>query len=264
MKRVPPRLAVGMKVLASTLPNEWPRIMVFALITLLRDMPVVGRVVPAELWLKLRGAWFLVGTAQSEMGGFVECCVLRKYEPDARFSPQPGSTVADIGANIGFFAIMHARRHVRVLAVEPNPEAYRRLEAAVQRNRLKDQVMLFNCALARGPGIADFVFEDRSTTTGRLATGQSVSVRRTVRVVTETLDRIVQTAAAKTIRLLKVDVEGAECDVLDGGRRVLGMCNNVVLEYHGPAQLSCVRSRLGGHGFEEVFLSKTHVAFGRS
>jgi FkbM family methyltransferase len=146
------------------------------------------------------------------------------------------SVFLDVGANIGYYALLAAAYNpsLDVLAFEPLPGAFRFLRRNVQLNGF-DQIQTRNEALADEPGTATFSFavdptfadlDDHLTSTGSLAgdaaNGSSGAFTRTFDVRTETLDHV---AAAHlddaTVDLIKLDVEGAEARVLQGGQRVL-------------------------------------------
>jgi hypothetical protein len=63
-----------------------------------------------------------------------------------------------------------------------------------------------------------------------------------------TLDRVVPPGMSR-IDLLKVDVEGAEMEVLRGASRVLGITQRIVLEFHSHALLLQVQEILARNGF---------------
>ncbi|MCI4369011.1 MAG: FkbM family methyltransferase, partial [Thermoplasmata archaeon] len=53
----------------------------------------------------------------------------------------PSSTVVDIGANIGWFTLVAARRAARVYAYEPEPENFRLLSQSVAENQFQNVVL---------------------------------------------------------------------------------------------------------------------------
>lgn len=125
----------------------------------------------------------------------------------------PGTTILDIGANIGnhavfFAAILDARVH----AFEPFPPNQELLELNVAANSLEDRVTIHRCALGE------------QVTTGATSLGLpnnlgtvSVSVGAGD-VPVHTIDSL---RLAEPVGLLKVDVEGAECAVLRGAAALI-------------------------------------------
>jgi hypothetical protein len=49
-----------------------------------------------------------------------------------------------------------------------------------------------------------------------------------------TLDRLVQKLSLREIDLIKIDVEGAELEVLEGGKEALDITKTVVIDMHYP------------------------------
>lgn len=121
---------------------------------------------------------------------------------------KPGDLFLDVGANVGVYTLWAAELGARVISVEPDPDAFGRLVENVSLNNYS--VSARNIALASEAGI------------GRLTTGLRVEnhltagdVGRVVEVAT--LDSVLGGATA----MAKIDVEGAELQVLHGARRAL-------------------------------------------
>jgi FkbM family methyltransferase len=143
------------------------------------------------------------------------------YEPETvavfRAVVQRGMVVADIGANIGYHTVILARlvgRNGAVYAFEPDSENYQQLVANVRRNR---------CAQARCAAVA--LSATRGTQTLYVGEDNVNSSLRpnlhrgklSVAVETTTLDAYVVSERLNRLDLLKIDVEGAERLVLEGG-----------------------------------------------
>ncbi|KAH7133533.1 hypothetical protein EDB81DRAFT_903677 [Dactylonectria macrodidyma] len=58
---------------------------------------------------------------------------------------KPGEVVADVMAGIGPFAVPAGKKGVFVWANDKNPESYKYLEEAIQRNKVSQYVKPFNC-----------------------------------------------------------------------------------------------------------------------
>ena len=131
---------------------------------------------------------------------------------------QPGATFVDIGANIGLHSLVAAHKvgpTGRVLAVEPQRSVYERLEANITLNNFA-QIHAVN--LAVGVTESELPLYQLSESNDGLATlslapGEHSSGAETVRV--EPLDKLLQREFGEVpIQAIKVDVEGAELDVL--------------------------------------------------
>ncbi|WP_051512821.1 FkbM family methyltransferase [Skermanella stibiiresistens] len=123
-----------------------------------------------------------------------------------------GFTFVDLGANVGIYSLFVAGlagRNARVLAVEPQPEIYRRLRFNVAANGL-DTIRTLQYAVADTAGTLD-LFINRGNR------GQSSIAMRTdekVSVPCRTLDGILTEAGFDRVDALKIDIEGAEDTVL--------------------------------------------------
>jgi FkbM family methyltransferase len=115
----------------------------------------------------------------------------------------------------------------RVLSLEPLPDNYRAIERNIALNELQRKIRPFNVAAGKARAIGPlFVKGDE--------TSSLVCVDRfsgTVDVSIWPLDDLLsdQGVLASDVRLLKVDVEGAETEVLAGARRLLEEGSAVVV-----------------------------------
>ncbi len=130
---------------------------------------------------------------------------------------RPGDQVLDIGANIGYHALRWAQ-HVgpdgMVLAFEPAPPNYEALQANVALNpglpvevhrlALGDRSGILALSSDR-PGITSGSYSAKNTNTGGFEVAQ------------QTLDDWAANRDLSRLRLVKLDVEGWEAKVLDGG-----------------------------------------------
>jgi FkbM family methyltransferase len=144
---------------------------------------------------------------------------------------QPGDTVVDIGAHVGYFSLLAGRTvgpTGRVYAFEPEPTNYRRLRDHVVQNGL-DQVQSFNVALGAVPGEARMFFNADNDGGHALwdvaqhrlcertrAEGKRIPVQMVV------LDHVLSgLEPGRGPRLIKIDAEGMEYEILKGGLRTI-------------------------------------------
>ncbi len=145
---------------------------------------------------------------------------------------QPGDTVVDAGANVGFYSLMVAARveqHGRVFSFEPVPDTYARLCENLALNRLP-QVSPINCALWNTRETLTFALgsENRHNRGGYSVAPSERSID-TVRGTGIRLDDFLSEAGVDRVDAIKMDVEGAERFALDGGRHCLERDRPVVL-----------------------------------
>ncbi len=147
--------------------------------------------------------------------------------------PPRGTVAVDAGAFIGLYALRYARAvqsEGRVIAVEPHPASFRLLERNVRRNGLSN-VTCLEAALGCEQGEA-WLAHQEETSTASLVRPQ----KRSIRVPLEPLDAVLKREGVDQIALLKIDVEGAELDVLKGAAETLARSPAVrlIVEVHDP------------------------------
>jgi FkbM family methyltransferase len=164
---------------------------------------------------------------------------------------RPGMTVYDIGANVGFLTVIAARlvgASGRVLAFEPVPALADQSSHNARLNRF-DHVSVYRTALSDADGDAVFQVSE-NLTMGKL--GSSGSRGNGLMVKRNRLDTLVNDGRFPDPSLVKIDVEGAEPEVLDGAIEVLRRARPMLLiELHSTNQAVADRlDRLGYIGRE--------------
>jgi len=135
---------------------------------------------------------------------------------------EPGMTIVDVGANVGYYSLLAARQvgpQGRVIAFEPSPYCCERLNRAVRDNQL-DQLMIEPVALGDQPTNMDLVLGHHALHSPSFLIAEGQGEER-FRVPVTTLDAYLGTRAVSRIDLLKVDVEGFEPNVIRGAHRTL-------------------------------------------
>jgi FkbM family methyltransferase len=145
-------------------------------------------------------------------------------------------TVIDVGANRGQFAIATAMLFpkVEIHAFEPVPEAALDLRRNVQKF---PNVKVYELALGERQGHSIFHVNSHSQSSSILELGQAHLVAfpderedRTIDVELTTLDAIFDQIDLTPPTLLKLDVQGYEAHIIEGGSQTLGRCDYVVSE----------------------------------
>lgn len=148
----------------------------------------------------------------------------------------PGATVIDVGANIGYDTVYAAGRagpSGRVVAVEPAPDNL----AVLERNLAAagcSNVVVENVAAGRTAGTSDFYLRGATSAVNSLFPESCYAdVTGVLQVPIVRLDDLVDGEAD----VVKIDVEGAELDVLEGMPRLLGHPTlALVVEWHPKLQ----------------------------
>jgi FkbM family methyltransferase len=171
---------------------------------------------------------------------------------------QPGMVVYDVGAHIGYTALLMAHgmgRDGAVMAYEPDPENFALLRRNAEINGLAEVVRPRAVALGSAPGA------------GGLARGPSSVLTRVqpqvegeVRITT--LDDEVFRDGMPAPDLIVIDVEGMELQVLAGASRVLAEIGpSVVCEDQRCRDE--VMAVMGAHGYRHQVLDAEHVLYWR-
>lgn len=208
---------------------------------------------------------------------------------------EPGATIVDAGANIGLFAIWAHREcggRARIFSFEPVPSTFENLLRNLAEHGIgRDAVMPLNLGLTHsgGPSTARFTVyaglpgnatmnalekEEQldAYLQGLLRSEEAqnplaaVLIERRLaeaRQKDEVECRLTTLAEAcrehdiDAIDLLKVDVEGAELDVLDGvGDAVWPRIRQVVLETHTIERTAAIERLLEARGFGSIHIER--------
>lgn len=144
-------------------------------------------------------------------------------------------SIVDLGANIGLATLWFKRAYprARVVALEPDPAIFACLERNVRANRLAD-VELVERAAWNADTELDFVPDG--------ADGGQLGARsgRSFKVKALAVDRFL---AGRPIDFLKIDIEGAEAEVVAACKPLLPRVGSLFVEYHARKDAP---SRLGG------------------
>ena len=141
-----------------------------------------------------------------------------------REAVRPGMTALDIGANVGAYTLLLGQwvgSGGAVFAFEPAPRTHEGLRRHIALNHLDAVVRPVRAAVGGAPGTASFVVEPtagegRLATPGTMTDGAPAAVDVQVTTIDEFCAR-----ERLTPDFIKVDVEGAELDVLRGARETI-------------------------------------------
>jgi FkbM family methyltransferase len=152
------------------------------------------------------------------------------YEPETtRFVMRwlgPGDVFLDIGANAGYYTAIAAAiigSSGRVHAFEPNPPVARLLRMTLEVNSFTDRAEVNRVAVNSSGASVEIFRPTDPGATGATTTVPlpSQSVLPPLKVPAVTIDSYVAMKGITNIRLIKIDVEGAEADVISGASQTL-------------------------------------------
>ena len=168
-----------------------------------------------------------------------------------------GSLIVDAGANIGVYSLRMAtqKRNAIIVAVEPLGENFVLLKENIEKNGLRN-IIPVNVALDRKTGHTKLFYNKAQGTTASFIIGENT---QTEEVRSVRLDDLLPELGIdiRDKRLcIKMDVEGAELNVLEGAQNLLKNKNiSILMETHpwllAPEKLETF---LKSHGFETKLL----------
>lgn len=150
---------------------------------------------------------------------------------------RPGMTVFDVGANVGFLSVIAARlvgETGKVVSFEPLPDNVRQIVYNLSLNGFT-HASIRPEALGKTDGMAHFQTSAQPTW-GKLASLGSTVSQPTgeIPVSVRRLDSLLSEIPLPTPNLMKIDVEGAEEDVLLGAQEVIRKHQPaLMIELHG-------------------------------
>ena len=190
---------------------------------------------------------------------------------------RPGDTFIDVGAHAGVYTIPAARivDPGLVVAIEPSP-INKILLRNIKLNGLRNVILVSKAAYSerkmldlyydlQRSGLSSIVWQRKDI--ARRIGGGKVNLSR-IKVEAEPLDEILAEIglSLNCVKLLKIDVEGAEVHVLSGAHQILRKTKYVIFETGRETSGKCLkilksfnfrislleRSRLGRHNYLAV------------
>lgn len=178
----------------------------------------------------------------------------------------PDRCVIDIGANVGYYAIMAAwhfrhRGETTVFAFEPYPTAMWYLQKNVELNGLTNLLGVLQ-GLADKSGHAILYLNPNGITFGSLRS-YAPYLTQPCEISLTTLDEFMAHFPYVKVGLIKADIEGGELSAFLGGRETIERDRPVIIyEENEPALLafgytpSDVRNFLGAMGYRTTIIER--------
>ena len=131
---------------------------------------------------------------------------------------KPDHVCFDVGANVGYFTLLMASRVTagEIHSFEPIPFCYHMLSCSIHLNGFAN-VITNNCAVGEIDGEATFYISGDSAFSSMIPHAEA----RRLTVAVTSIDKYVRSRNIKKIDFLKIDVEGAELQVVLGATELL-------------------------------------------
>jgi FkbM family methyltransferase len=158
------------------------------------------------------------------------------------FTPKEGDIVVDIGAHMGRYTIISSKRvgaNGKVVAIEADPSNFEMLKSNIKLNQLTNVTPLNYAVYSKETKIKLYLPEVESgyTIYNTIMSNRARTEDKFVEVNANTLDHLLQLKGIRQeeVNWIKIDVEGAEFEVLKGASNVLSKSKDIALliEVHG-------------------------------
>ena len=180
----------------------------------------------------------------SDLMVYEEVIINGQYACDLPGDPK---VIVDVGANIGLTSAYFATRYpeARILAIEPEWENYRLL----RRNLLPyKNVQPINAALWSSDTLVDLSEKSAESWAFRVEESHKGSIPAF------TLSTLLEQNSIKYVDLLKIDIEGAECEVFQGAPDWISKVGLLVIELHDRLKPGCSEIVGAAMGNRTVFV----------
>lgn len=192
---------------------------------------------------KLKGHTFKIVDATSYLAGVQEVFEEENY----RFESTTDSPyIVDVGSNIGlsivYFKTLYPK--AQILGFEPDPDIFSALEANVKSFGYENVSVFQEAVWVDRKGIS---FQPEGGFSGRIALRSDKGKKLRIK------SRAIREILSRQIDFLKMDVEGAETQLIRSAGERLRNAKNIFIEYHSPAAekqtLDVILKILSAQGF---------------
>jgi FkbM family methyltransferase len=160
----------------------------------------------------------------------------REDEIVEHFRPKEGDIVVDVGAHIGRYTIIASKRvgeSGKVIAIEAHPGNFEMLTRNIKLNKLTNVTALNYAVYSKESKLKLYVPGEESgfTVYNTITTNRAKTDEKFIEVNANTLDYMLQQNGIShaDIDWIKIDVEGAEFEVLTGATNVLSESKDIAL-----------------------------------
>jgi FkbM family methyltransferase len=214
------------------------------------------------------GRWVDLQISAPYLGAFKGVFLDREYDC-TNLLKTPPKRILDLGANIGMGTISLACQFpdAEFICVEPDPRNVELLKHNLNRNKIEATIIV--AAVAPEEGTAKLRFNENPTCS-RLESLSEQDLKQLTNTKLVSIPAIKKSLDWKSIELLKIDIEGAEEDLLREENSWLTDTKSIILEIHPNTTAERISSYLNPFGFtlskipqmrEPVFFATRSQAF---
>jgi FkbM family methyltransferase len=182
------------------------------------------------------------------------------------FTPKQGDIVVDIGAHMGRYTIIASKRvgtNGKVVAIEAHPGNFEMLNRNIKLNQLANVISLNYAVYSKETKIKLYLPDEESGYTMHhsimsdyiFTKYKDKTEDKFVETNANTLDYLLQLKGITDVNWVKIDVEGAEFEVLKGANKILSDSKDIALliEVHGKNTYEPIIDSLRSYNFKIDF-----------
>jgi FkbM family methyltransferase len=146
----------------------------------------------------------------------------------------PGDILVDIGAHVGMISIMYAKLNpfIKILAFEPIPSSFKSLLKNIELNKIKNIIPINLAVTSDGRKVKMIINEQQTGGATQCLNSMEIDGHKNYYVSSTTLEKIFDDYSIKKIKLLKIDCEGSEYEILLNAKSVLPKIDFCIGELH--------------------------------
>jgi FkbM family methyltransferase len=180
--------------------------------------------------------------------------IMSRHEDEIidHFNTKQGDIVVDVGAHMGKYTIIASKRvgaNGKVIAIEAHPGNYEMLNRNIKLNGLTNVTTLNYAVYSKESKIKLFLPDEESGYTMHHSVMfnylsskyplQGKDNEKFIEVNANTLDNLLQKNGILQVNWIKIDVEGAEFEVLKGSANILSISKDIslLIEVHNPSDI---------------------------
>jgi FkbM family methyltransferase len=180
--------------------------------------------------------------------------IMSRHEDEIidHFNTKQGDIVVDVGAHMGKYTIIASKRvgaNGKVIAIEAHPGNYEMLNRNIKLNGLTNVTTLNYAVYSKESKIKLFLPDEESGYTMHHSVMfnylsskyplQGKDNEKFIEVNANTLDNLLQKNGIPQVNWIKIDVEGAEFEVLKGSADILSISKDIslLIEVHNPSDI---------------------------
>jgi len=195
-----------------------------------------------RLWVTLDGERILIRCNTPDLQT-AHRCLTTEFSEVLELADHQHQLVIDAGGHIGTAAIAFARSFPQstVVCIEPHPDNF---DIACANAEPYPNIIVLNAALTAEPGTVS-LFDRGTGNWGYTILDKPLDVEAPKgigEVKCVTVQQIIQEYEKTGIDILKLDVEGAEREILDNSESWMPKCEILLAELHDRIVAGCIRS----------------------